>query len=150
MPPAKILVAAVVDEFKIVANASGRTFDREVFEKNFVLWPLVVPRKRKRPWERPHPGPDKSGFTGIGAGSSVSQLKQTTFNLHHAAHAFNRRWRRLHRRIELIAQQMLDVVNQQLLMLHLVLESEPHNRKNLIRIIARRNIFNESRHLFIN
>src|SRR5436309_2420118 len=124
MPPAKILVAAVIDKFEIVAVADRRAIDREIFQKNFVLWPLVVPGERKRPWERPHPCPDESGFTGIPAGATVPQLKQTTFDLNHPAHAFNRRWRRLHGRVKLIAEQVLDVVNQQLLMLHLVLKSE--------------------------
>ena len=45
---------------------------------------------------------------------------------------------------------MLDVVDKQLLMLHLVLEPKPPDRQNLIRIIARRNLFDEPKHLFID
>src|SRR5207249_10345877 len=54
-----------------------------------------------------------------------------------------------HRRVKLIAQQMLDVINQQFLMLHLMLEAEPDYLQNRVRIITRRNRFDESRHLLI-
>ena len=50
----------------------------------------------------------------------------------------------------MIAEQVLDVVNQQLLMLHFVLEPEPDYLPNLAGIITRRNSFDESRHLLID
>src|SRR2546423_8195945 len=103
MPPAKIVVATIIYEFEIVANAYGRTIDREIFEENFVLRPLVVPGERERTWEQPHPC---GRFAAI-PGCVVSQRKQSTFNLNHAAHARNRSRRRLHRRVKLIAEQML-------------------------------------------
>src|SRR5580765_5050712 len=82
VPPAKILVANGVDEFKIVADTDRRAIDRKIFEPDSVLRPFVVPRK----WERPHPC---GRFTGIPAGSSITQLKQPTFNLNHPAHVLN-------------------------------------------------------------
>src|SRR5258708_17250517 len=42
MPPAKILITAGVDEFKIVAIADRRAIDLKVLQENFVLWFLVV------------------------------------------------------------------------------------------------------------
>ena len=74
---------------------------------------------------------------GAPAPLSVSQQEQPTFNLCHPFNARNGFWLGNHRRIKLVAQQMLDVVNQQLLMLHLVLEPEPNDRNNLFRIVSR-------------
>jgi hypothetical protein len=45
---------------------------------------------------------------------------------------------------------MLDVVNQQLLMLHLVLKPEPYDSRNLIFIITRRDFFDEAHRVFID
>ena len=42
MPPAKILITAGVDEFKIVAIADRRAIDRKVLQENFVLRFLVI------------------------------------------------------------------------------------------------------------
>src|SRR5437588_13115870 len=61
---------------------------------------------------------------------SITKLTQSPLNLHHSAHAFNRDRRRRDGRIKLIAKQMLDVINQKFLMLHLMFKTESHNRKN--------------------
>src|SRR2546425_7044009 len=81
---------------------------------------------------------------------SITKLKQSSLNLHHSAHAFNRDRRRGDCRIKLIAKQMLDVINQQLLMLHFVLKTKPHDRENGFCIVTSRNALDESRHLLVN
>src|SRR5256885_16677997 len=113
MPPAEIFVTTVVYELEILANAYGCTIDLKIFEPNFVLRPLVVPSEivvfgvrrlgaafscalshRPTPSGLPAWGPRVRATAPL----VVSQLKQSTFNLHHAAHAFNRSRRRLNRR----------------------------------------------------
>ena len=81
---------------------------------------------------------------------AITKLKQSPLNLHHPAHAFNRGRGRRDCHSKLITEQVLDVINQQFLMLHLVFETEPHNRKDRLGIIAIRHTFNKSRHLFID
>ena len=55
------------------------------------------------------------------------------FDFRHAFDFHCRRGRWFYRRVVLIAEQMLDVVNQQLLMLHLVFETEADERQNVLR-----------------
>src|SRR5882724_1063901 len=98
MPPAKIFIAAVVDEFEILAVTYRRTIDREFFEPNFVGRLLVVPsevfgvRRLDAAFSCALPyRPTPSGLPAWGphcratAPIRISQLKQSTFNLNHAA-----------------------------------------------------------------
>src|ERR1041385_6481075 len=103
MPPAKVLIAAVVDELEIVAHAHRRAIDLKIFEPNFVRRLFVVPGERwerRHLMERPHPC---GRVTGILAGAfctlphgratappRVPKLKQPTLDLNHSAHAFDR------------------------------------------------------------
>src|SRR5437764_14393667 len=109
MPPSKIFIAAVVDEFEILAVTYRGAIDREIFEPDFVHRLLVVPCECGTRILRVSHGRDAHT-------TSVSQFKQSTFNLNHAANLLNRSRRWSHRRVKLIADQVLDVVNQQLLM----------------------------------
>src|SRR5438876_1500226 len=104
MPPTKILITACMDEFKIVTVTDGRAIDREVMEEDLMRRLFVVEREV----ERPHPC---GRFAGIPAGAKT-KFKQSSLNLHHPAHAFNRERRRRDCRIKLIAKQVLDVINQ--------------------------------------
>src|SRR5712675_1122658 len=108
MPPAKILIASVLDEFQIVAVTNRSAIDQEVLQKDFVPRLLVI----KSEWKRPHPC---GRFAGIPAGF-IPKFKQPSINLSHTAYSFNGARRRCDGRVELITQQVLDVVNQQLLM----------------------------------
>src|SRR6185436_14235433 len=109
MPPAKILITAGLDEFQIVPNAYQCAIDLEVFEKDSVRRLFVVPGKSGTRILRVSHGRDAHA-------TSASQLKQPTFNLRHAGRRFERRGRWPHWRIKLIAEQVLDVIDQQLLM----------------------------------
>src|SRR6185436_7152453 len=116
MPPAKILIAAVFHEFEIAAVTDRRPIYQKVLQKDFVQRLLVIKSKLGRP----HPS---GRFGGIPAGA-ITKFKQPAIDLSHTAYRFNRAWRRRDGCVELIAQQVLDVVNQQLLVLHLALEPE--------------------------
>src|SRR5437879_506992 len=113
MPPAKIPIAAGVHELEIITVTDRRTIDHEIFEEDSVLRLLVIESERP---ERRHPC---LRFARIPAGA-VSKFEQSAFNFRHAAYCFDRTRRGGDRRVELIAKQMLDVINQKLLMLHLV------------------------------
>src|SRR5215470_11045098 len=104
---------------------------------------FVVPSERM---ERPHP----CGRVAAIRGCVVTQLKQSAFNLNHSAYGLNGLRRSFQRRIELIAKQMLDVIDEQFLMLHLVFETEPNDPQDLFPIIAMGKLFDESRHLLID
>src|ERR1041385_4547553 len=106
MPPTKILIATAIDEFEVLSVTYRRPIEREIFEPNFVLRLLVVPGEIDR-GALPH--------GRATAPLAVTKFKQSAFNLNHAAHVFNRSRRGFHRRVKLIADQMLDVVNQQFL-----------------------------------
>src|SRR6266446_5866831 len=155
MPPAKILITTGIYEFKIVSVANGRAIDEEVFQEHFVLRFLVVegeiitePRAVARGLRVLIKGPVATARCSVTR--FITKLKQSSLNLHHPAHTFRRDRRRRDCRIKLIAKQMLDVINQQFLMLHLVFKTESHNRKDRLSTIAIRQTFNESRHLFID
>src|ERR1051325_7938099 len=45
---------------------------------------------------------------------------------------------------------MLDVIDEQLLMLHLVLETETNNPQNFFRVVAMGKLLDESRHLLVD
>src|SRR6266550_5129931 len=123
MPPTKILIATIVDEFKILAVTYRRTIDREIFEPDFVCGLLVVPREvivfgvRRLDaafvsYVLPH-RPTPSGLPAWGprcrttAPLAVSQIKQSTFDLNHTAHVLDRSRHGFHRRVKLITKQML-------------------------------------------
>ena len=53
----------------------------------------------------------------------MTQPKQAPFNLRHAFDLTGRYRCGLERRVKLLTQQVLDVVNEQLLVLHLVFEA---------------------------
>src|SRR6266404_9486342 len=126
MPPTKILVATVVDEVEIVAVTYRRAIDREIFEPDFVCRFLVVPGKlfgvRRL---------DAAFSCALPHGwASDAKFKQSTFKLNHAANVLNRSRRDFHWGVKLITKQVLDVVNQQFLMLHLVFKPEPDYLQN--------------------
>src|ERR1051325_11804796 len=95
MPPAKVLIAAVLNEFEVIANTHRRAIDREVFQENLVCGLLVIPRER---WERRHPclrstGTPPGAFYALPHGRAtapprVPKLKQSAFDLNHPAHFF--------------------------------------------------------------
>src|SRR5205085_3998128 len=121
MPPTKIFIAAVVDEFEILAVTYRSAIDRKILEPNFVCRLLVVPREVFG--VRRLDAAFVSYALPYGRATApirVTEFKQSTFDLNHAAHALNGLRRGFHRRVKLIAKQMLDVINEQLLMLHLV------------------------------
>src|SRR5690349_14737048 len=142
MPPTKIFVAARVDEFEILADTHRRTIEREIFQPHFVRRLLVVPGELVV----------RTLDFGLWTldGCSVAQLKQSTFNLNHTSHSREGLRRRFDWRIELIAEQMLDVVHQQLLMLHLVLETEANDSQNFLSVVAIGKLLDELRHLLID
>src|SRR6266550_7812654 len=128
MPPTKILIATIVDEFKILAVTYRRAIDREVLEPDSVCGLLVVPREvivfgvRRLDaafvsYALPH-HPTPSGLPAWGprcratAPLRITQFKQSALYLNHAAHILDRSRRGFHRRVKLITKQMLDVVNQ--------------------------------------
>src|SRR5947207_2223115 len=100
MPPTKIFVATVVDKLEIVTITYQRAIDREIFEPDFVCRFLVVPREGGTRILRVGHGRDAHA-------TSIPKLKQSSFNLNHAVHVLSRSRRSSHRRIELIAEQML-------------------------------------------
>src|SRR3989442_2750012 len=156
MPPTKVLITAGVDEFKVVAVADRRPIDEKVFQELLVLLLFIVeceivtePRAVARGLRIYF----IKGPVATARGSvtySITKLKQSSLNLHHPAHTFNRDRRRRDCRIKLIAKQVLDVINQQLLMLHLMFEPEPHYRQNRFCIVTSRNPLDESPHLLVN
>src|SRR6266850_1726632 len=151
MPPAKVLITAGLDELEVVVITNRRAIDQKVLQENLVLRLLVIESET----ERRHPC---LRFAGISAGDhplviasgSVSELKQSTLDFRHAAYDFHcaRRWRNW--RVILIAEQMLDVVNQKFLMLHFVLESQPQDCPNRFRVVAIGKLLDEGQHLFID
>ena len=97
MPPAKILIAAVVHKLQIVAVADRRAIDQEVLEKNLVLRLLVVECKVVVFGVRrlvaaltygalPHGRATAPLCTGR---TSITQLEQSALNLSHAAYGFD-------------------------------------------------------------
>src|SRR6266849_2465745 len=118
-PPAKILIAIVANELKKIAIAHQRAVDTEILQEDlmrrlFIVESEVVVRRTL-----------DFGLWTLDL-VSVAKPKQSACNLCHALDPCHGGGSGLNRRVELIAQQMLDVVNEQFLMLHLVLESEPH------------------------
>src|SRR5262249_52229971 len=128
-PPAVIVVTAVVDEFDEIAIADRRAVNREILQEDRVLRLLVVPgeilagvteREQSAP-DLSHPGP------GFGPGRRAGLL-----------------------RVVEVTEQMLDVVDQQLLMLHLVLQSHSHEREDLFSVRPGLDIFQKSDHRLVN
>src|SRR2546423_12948939 len=105
MPPAKILVTTIVDEFEIVAVTDQREIHLKVLEENFVLRPLVAPGELVAFGVRRLDATFSCALHNGAATAplAVSQLKQSTLNLDHSAYVFNGSRRGLHRNIELIA-----------------------------------------------
>src|SRR2546423_15675815 len=127
MPPAKIFIAALVDEFEILAVTYRSAIDREILEPNFVCRLLVVPGEVFG--VRRLDAAFVSYALPYGRATApirVSKFKQSPFNLNHAAHVLNGSRPGFHWPAKLITEQGLDVVTQQLLMLHLVFKPEPY------------------------
>src|SRR5712692_268435 len=122
MPPAKILIAAGVDEFEIVTVADRRAINQKVLQKNFVRRFLVVESEIVVFGVRRLVAAFPNGALPYGRANaplvtptrrgSVTEFEQSAFNFRHAAHYFNWTRRGRYRCGELIAEQMLDVVNQ--------------------------------------
>src|ERR1041385_2429816 len=91
MPPAKIAVAAVVHELKIIADTDQRAIDFKIFEPNLVLRPLVVPGElvvfgvRRLAATFTHALPNGRATAPL----RISQFKQSTLNLNHPRYAFD-------------------------------------------------------------
>src|SRR5260370_33672007 len=121
MPPTKILIAAGIYEFAIVGVTHRSPIDQEVFKENLVLRLFVVegevvtePRAVARGLRVLIKGPVATAPGSVT--NSITELEQPAVYFRHAAYCFNRVRRRRNRRVELIAEQVLDVVNQQVLM----------------------------------
>src|SRR5712692_6319528 len=107
MPPAKILIPAGIHEFEIIAAAYRRAVYQEVLQEDFVLGLFIVESET----ERPHPC---GRFAGILAGAyplatasvSISNVKQSTFDVRHPFDVFLRTRRRCNGGVELIAEQV--------------------------------------------
>src|SRR6266849_5796318 len=112
MPPAKILIAAGVDEFEIVAIADRCAINQEVLQKNFVRRFLVVESEIVVFGVRRLVAAFSNGALPHGRATAPTEFEQSAFNFRHAAHYFNWARRGRYRCGELIAEQMLDVVNQ--------------------------------------
>src|SRR5262245_30211750 len=142
MPPAKVFITASIYELEVVTHADRRAIDLKVLEPNLVRRFFVIPGELVV----------RTLDFGLWTldGCIVPQFKQSTFNLNHASYRLNGFRRRFDGRIELIAKQMLDVIDEQFLMLHLVLETEPNDAKDFFRIIATGKLLDESCHLFID
>src|SRR5262249_49753584 len=128
-PPAVIVVTAVVDEFEEFAVADRRAVNREILQENRVLRLLVVP------------GEIVSG---------VTEREQSALDLGHTGHSFGHGRRAGLRRVVKGTEQMLDVVDQQLLMLHLGLQSHPRYAEDLFGVRPGLDIFQKSDHRLVN
>src|SRR5258708_5132954 len=158
MPPAEVLITAGLDELEVVVIANRRAIDQKVLQENLVLRLLVIESEVVVSGARrlvaaftyralPHgraTAPLSSGRP------TVSKFKQSTFDFRHAAYCFQCPRRRGNWRVILIAEQMLDVVNQKFLMLHFMLESQPQDCPNRFRVVAIGKLLDEGRHLFID
>src|SRR5687767_810163 len=126
-PPTKILVTVVAHKLEIFAICDETTIECVVLKENLVRRLFIVEseivvfamRRLDAAFVR------KTLDLGLWTldFSSVSQPKQSTFDFGHSLDFHSRLRRSLNRRCKLIAKQMFDVVNQQLLVLHFVLES---------------------------
>src|SRR5258708_6436656 len=125
-PPAKVLIAALAYEFEKLSVADESLIDGKILQEDLVRGLFIVESKII-----------VAAFESVlrsRAGSCVTQPKQASFDFRHAFDS-HRRWRRgFHRCGELIAQQMLDVINQKLLMLHFMFETKPDEGSNRFRV----------------
>src|ERR1700752_941576 len=117
-PPTKVLIATIVNELEKVADTDRGFVDCEVLEENLMRGFLVVECK----------------LVGTRTQPFVANLEQSTFDPRHAHDLRRRFWQLFQWCVELITQQVLDVVNKQLLVLHLVLETQSHQRQNCLQI----------------
>ena len=120
-PPAKILIAVILYELEKIAVAHRRPIKGVILEEDLMRGLLVIESEVVKTLD-----------FGLWILDFVpeAQPKESAFNFSHALNRYCRGRRRLNGRVELIAKQMLDVVNQQLLVLHLVLKSQSHQRNN--------------------
>src|SRR5687767_5887130 len=127
-PPAKILVAIVANELQVITVCHEGTVECVVRHKNLVRRLLVVECKVviTRGFDL---GPWTLDF------GPVTEPEQSALDLRHAFNFHARFGRQTYGRLKLIAQEMFDVINQQLLVLHLVLESESHKAPKLVRLV---------------
>src|SRR5882672_8007198 len=125
-PPAKILVTTIAEKLQIVAVADQRAVEGVVLKENpvrglFVVEGEVVIRRT-----------EDCGLRTVDL-CGVSQPEKSACDFRHAFVSCHGGGSGLNCRVILIAKQMLDVVDQQLLMLHLVLEAKPDERQNSFR-----------------
>src|ERR1700694_3672289 len=122
-PPAKILIAIVANALKQIAIAHERAVEGKGLEKNLMRGLFVVEREvvvfgvRRLDAAFGSVAIDALPDGRATAPSILAQPRQSAFNLCHAFNLHRRRRGLFDKRIKLIAEQMLDVVNQQLLML---------------------------------
>src|ERR1051326_1438511 len=143
VPPTKISVAFRLNELEIFADTNRCSIDREIFKPHFVRGLFIVPGERGTRILRLSHGRHAQA-------TSVPQLKQSTVDLDHSIDARNRFRCGSERRLKLIAQQMLDVIDEQLLMLHLVLETKPDDSQEFVSIVTIRKLLDKSHHLLVD
>ena len=138
-PPAKVLITTVADKREIVAVRDGRAIKRVVHEENLVRGLFVVESEVVVSNALPD-GRATAPIWTLDFGlwtldlAGVAKPEQSARDFRHAFN-FHRRGRcGFDWRVVLIAEQVFDVVNQQLLMLHLVFESEPDERQDITRL----------------
>src|SRR5687767_8092930 len=127
-PPAEILVTTVANELQVIAICHQRAIECVVRHKNLVRRLLIVECKVviTRAFDL--------GLWTLDFGP-VTEPKQSALDLRHPYNLYARFGSNTDGRVKLIAQEMFDVVNQQLLMLHLVLESESHKTPKLVSLV---------------
>src|ERR1043166_1865656 len=121
----KVLISTIPNEFKVVAIRHWRLVESKILNEYLVLRLLIIKSELG------------AGTAGVPAcplyqhrvlldagrrGRLRSQHHQASLNLGHSFDTTKRRRLRFHCYLKLIAEQMLDVVNKQLLMLHLMFE----------------------------
>src|SRR6266851_266096 len=152
-PPTKVPITAVAHEFKKLAVAYGSLIDGKILEEDMVRRFFIVESKIQFGVRRLVAAlvyiTTKTTNPVASASGSVPQPKQASFNFRHAFDSHRRAGRGFHLRGELIAQQMLDVVNQELLMLHFMFETKPDEGMNCFRGWSVADRIQKLEHLFI-
>src|SRR6266404_1199400 len=137
-PPAKVLITAVAHEFEKLSVADESLINGKILQEDLVRWLFIVESKIpfgvRRLVAALVSTTTRSTDAVATASGSVPEPKQASFDFRHPFDS-QRRWRRgFHRGGELIAQQMLDVVNQKLLMLHFMFETKSDEGSNRFRV----------------
>src|SRR5687767_5318557 len=126
-PPAEILVSIVANELQVIAVGHKCSIECVVLQEHLVRRLLVIESETVV---------DRTldiGHSTLDLG--IAQPEQSTLDLRHAFNFHSRFGRNTYGRIKLVAQEMFDVINQQFLVLHLVLESESHKASKLVRLV---------------